>query len=635
MKWKWYCTVAIAAAAVLIPAAFVAGDAHAGATIVISNNDGINEGFNDPTAWSPTGGNPATTVGQARLNAFQYAADLWANCIESDVTIVVEAQMNPLTCGATSAVLGWAGTVYIFRDFTGAPLTDTYYSSALANALRGIDLRPSDPDISATFNSNLNGNPSCLGGAGWYYGFDGSPQGNDIDFVTVVMHEIGHGLGFQTFVDLASGVKLNGYDDAYMVHLNCTSVLPSDYPDMSNSARVSASKSDPSLRWTGPGVTAAHPYIPTTSGLNGSYVRVYAPDPQEPGSSVSHFSKDVTPNEVMEPSYTGPDHDPSLALYVMEDIGWSLDPACLPCPPDPTTIAVTDTATVSRTETLWVRRVELTNFGPGDAIDVNATMTENLAWLTIPDPNCAYGDMASGVSDDGAPDFFMLDLTSWPGGSFDVDIDVTWQDDCGNDYSDSFTSTLLPPVYSAVAFEQVYAAPVGTSIEIHWTLFADEPFEGFNVYRQRDGEAFEIRLNTSGPIDGLRRSFTDDAVESDVVYRYSIAAVMPDGSERRSPLIEASVGANATQLAQNRPNPFNPSTQIAYRIASDERVRLRIYDVSGALVRTLVDARQSSGAYTVSWDGRDNDGLVVSTGMYFYRLEAGKFAQTRRMVLLK
>jgi hypothetical protein len=76
------------------------------ATIIINNTDGAGEGFNDPAPWVPTGGNPATTLGQARLNAFQYAADLAGSCLVSNVVIVVNASMDPLTCNATSAVLG-------------------------------------------------------------------------------------------------------------------------------------------------------------------------------------------------------------------------------------------------------------------------------------------------------------------------------------------------------------------------------------------------------------------------------------------------------------------------------------------------------------------------------------------------
>ncbi len=88
-------------------------------------------------------------------------------------------------------------------------------------------------------------------------------------------------------------------------------------------------------------------------------------------------------------------------------------------------------------------------------------------------------------------------------------------------------------------------------------------------------------------------------------------------------------------LAQNVPNPFNPTTQLGYQIAADVRVTLAVYDVAGKLVQTLVDKQQSAGGYTETWDGHDNKGRLVSSGVYFYRLTAGDYVQTRRMVMLK
>jgi hypothetical protein len=620
--------VALMAAAALIPSA-----AHAAATIAVQNNDGAGEGFNDPTPWTPTGGNPATTLGEARLNAFQYAADLWASCITSSVTIVVSARMDPLTCTSTAAVLGAAGTSTIHRNFTGAPLVNTWYPQALANALHGSDLS-GNPDITATFNSNLNGDPGCLGGRGWYYGYDGNPTGGDIDFITVVMHEIGHGLGFQTFVDLATGQKFMGNDDMYMVHLEQAGAVPSTYPQMSDGQRVTASTSDPDLRWTGTSVTDAQAAIPLTAGLNGGYVRMYAPDPQQPGSSVSHWSRDVTPNEVMEPAYTGANHDPGLAFNLMEDIGWTLDPACT-CPAAPTTLAELDTMTVSRDATHWRMRVQLENLGPNDALAITATMTESIGWLSISDPSCDYGGINDGGTAWGTPDEYELDLTSWPGGSFDVTLDVAWKDACGYDHSDSFPLTLTPPDVIPVAFQQVYAVPAPDGIEIRWVIFADEPYDGFNIYRRREGQAMEVRLNSGMPLDGSRRSFNDADVEPGVMYHYTVAFVMPGGYEQRSVSVEATATGFSNRLEQNRPNPFNPSTRIAYQLADNARVSLAIYDVSGRPVRKLVDRLQPAGAYSVTWDGRDDGGRHLPTGVYFCRLTAGTFTQTRRMVLLK
>ena len=521
-------------------------DAQAAATVVIQNNDGANEGFNDPTPWTPTGGNPATTLGQARLNAFQYAADIWGQCLNSNVTIIVGAKMDPQFCNATSAVLGSAGANTVHRNFGGAPVPNTWYPQALANSLSGSDEDPTTTDISATFNSNLNGDPGCLGGVGWYYGYDANP-GSDIDFVTVVLHEIGHGLGFQTFVTLSSGAKLLGFNDTYMLNLEQLGATPADYPSMTNTQRVTASKSDPNLVWVGASVTVEFPSIPITGGTNGGFIRMHGPNPQQPGSSVSHWSSAVSPDEVMEPAYRGANHDPSLALFLMEDIGWSLDQNCLPCVAQPTTVTNVDTATVNWVPSIWTLRIAMENSGANDAHNFNATISNGPAWLNILDPNCSYGTIGAGTTDFGAPDSYQLDISGWLGGTFVVDIDATWEDVCGNQYQDSYQQTLDP---------------------------ANLPTD-------------------TGEVVGYNR------------------------------------------LDQNVPNPFNPTTQLSYQIAAGQFVTLAIYDVSGKKIRGLVTKQQPAGLYTVEWDGRNDDGELVSSGVYFYRLSAGEFTQTRRMVLLK
>ena len=93
----------------------------------------------------------------------------------------------------------------------------------------------------------------------------------------------------------------------------------------------------------------------------------------------------------------------------------------------------------------------------------------------------------------------------------------------------------------------------------------------------------------------------------------------------------------AYALSQNKPNPFNPSTMISYAVpeGSQDQVTLKVYDLRGRLVRTLVDKVVGAGSYSVLWDGADENGRKVSSGVYLYRLKAGAFIQTRKMVLLK
>src|SRR5512140_1255758 len=124
--------------------------------VTINNLDPSLAGFNDPSPLTPVGGNTGTTKGQQRLIALRYAAQLWADRLNSAVPIQVDASFTKLTCSASSATLAQAGTTYIFSDFTGAPLAHTWYAFPLANAVAGTDLQAGSSQISASFNSAID-----------------------------------------------------------------------------------------------------------------------------------------------------------------------------------------------------------------------------------------------------------------------------------------------------------------------------------------------------------------------------------------------------------------------------------------------------------------------------------------------
>ena len=88
-------------------------------------------------------------------------------------------------------------------------------------------------------------------------------------------------------------------------------------------------------------------------------------------------------------------------------------------------------------------------------------------------------------------------------------------------------------------------------------------------------------------------------------------------------------------LDQNYPNPFNPSTNIGFSLPREGQVNLKIYNIEGKLVTTLVDGPMPAGRHTVVWDGRDNTGRAAASGIYFYRLNTGEFSDTRKMTLIK
>jgi len=89
------------------------------------------------------------------------------------------------------------------------------------------------------------------------------------------------------------------------------------------------------------------------------------------------------------------------------------------------------------------------------------------------------------------------------------------------------------------------------------------------------------------------------------------------------------------KLVQNYPNPFNPSTEIAYDLPTAGNVRLDVYNILGQNVKTLVNEYQDAGSYRVTWEGNDNSGDAVASGVYFYRVTAGEFKDIKKMVLMK
>ena len=213
--------------------------------------------------------------------------------------------------------------------------------------MAGNDLVGTKADIHATFNSQIDNNDGCMSGTNWYYGLDGN-SGGDIDFVSIILHEVGHGLGFLTYVDGQTGAKYGGFDDVFMRFLQDNS-LGLNWHDMTDTERAASALDTGDLVWSGSNVDAAA--VGLSQGLHISgHVEMYAPNPYEVGSSVSHFSNAVFPNEVMEPAYTGPSHDPGLAYELFIDLGWPVTTEETPAP-TATDTAVPPTSTETKTPT--------------------------------------------------------------------------------------------------------------------------------------------------------------------------------------------------------------------------------------------------------------------------------------------
>ena len=344
----------------------VAAQAHA-ANIVVNNLDaGTGLGFDDPTPVTPVTGNPATTLGAQRLAAFQAAADQWAAILQSPVTIVIDAEMVSKSCTQNSAVLGSAGpSGYIFRDFENAPAAETWYPQALRNALVGTDGDPGAADLSASFNKDI-GQSGCLASLGWSYVIGAPNPSGTLAFTDTVLHEIGHGLGFLTFVSMSSGSQLQGYSDHYSRFLIDETPSPTLWDNLTNAGRLASATDTGNLTWSGPEVANVAGII--TTGLHGTSgrVRMYAPNPIQGGSSVSHWDSALDPNEIMEPSATQNNRQ-LLTNHLMLDIGWKAMTA-LDLTMTDGQASTTSGSSISYTGTV-------TNNGPGDLTVVGAAVT--------------------------------------------------------------------------------------------------------------------------------------------------------------------------------------------------------------------------------------------------------------------
>ena len=186
--------------------------------------------------------------------------------------------------------------------------------------------------------------------------------------------------------------------------------------------------------------------------------------------------------------------------------------------------------------------------------------------------------------------------------------------------------------YDPVLINAFDAWAAGTHVLLNWDVYADETIEGFKIYRSSSGAMAVI---TPALIPPVVRSYTDRAVTPGYSYKYVLAAVKPDGSEITSAPTTVTVSAVSLELRQNYPNPFNPETAIAFVLPEKRRVTLSVYTPEGKLVRTLLDGIAEGGVTEVPWDGRDDNGRALSSGVYFYRLRTGKQTIAKKMILLK
>jgi hypothetical protein len=555
-----------------------------------------------PPAVSPLM-NPTATIdvtyigfsGSAQA-AFQYAVDIWETLITSSVTIKVKANWTPLSPG----VLGSASAASVWRDFGGGAIPGTWYPQALAEALTGGSLNhPDSSDINANFNSTF---------PNWYFGTDGNPPSGQYDFVTVVLHELGHGLGFFGSMSVTSGTGSWGagsgfpfiYDRFAENGSNQQLINTTIFPNPSVALGTQLTSNN--IFFDGPNATPAN---------GGTPPKLYCPGTWTSGSSFSHLDETTypagNPHSLMTPMVGTAEaiHSPgTVTLALFEDWGWSTTP------PPPSNIK-------------WEERFTSMTIPPG--------------WRVV-DNDGSGGALA-----------YVQQITFTSGDTVRPQIGASfWFSNFTNANGSGMIDEWLigPRVTNIEDGDSLYfyAGAIGGAFDDSLRVFISTTDSAFGSFTNQIGY-----LRVDGPVGSWHAygfdlsSFAGEDIF--VAVNYYIVDGGPTGTHSDNLWIDhfliTTEGVTSVAddipatprtflLHQNYPNPFNPTTEIGYELATQSRVRIDVTNALGQQVRVLEDGEKSAGIHRVSFDAKG-----LSAGVYFYRMTAQGSVQTRKMMLIR
>lgn len=265
-------------------------------------------------------------------SAMAYTGRIWGEYLNSAVPIKVNVYYVNLLTSSTLGVTIPNGR----RDFTMAPIDSTWYPTSLANSIAGSELNSGEADMDIYMNNLIN----------WYFGTDGNPGFGQYDFVTVFLHEIGHGLGFLALSNVRDTV--GSFGDVLLSDI--APLVPSfPFPNLNGKHSVfskflvngSGQELDDTLLFENPSTDLADEFTSNSVYFDGplafiqngnAHVRLYAPGSWEPGSSLQHLNESTfpsgNPNTLMTPFISTGEvhHSPGLlTIAILEDIGWNVN----------------------------------------------------------------------------------------------------------------------------------------------------------------------------------------------------------------------------------------------------------------------------------------------------------------------
>lgn len=250
---------------------------------------------------------------EAAKTAYEKAMSIWSKYLYSSQPIRIKATWTSLSTG----ILAITGSTRIYKNFTNAPFQNVWYPASLAEAISGKDLNDGDFEIEMKINSNMN----------WYFGVDSKSQAGKFDLITVVLHEIAHGLGFSSSMKLVNSNTQGQYGQSGSNYIYDMFLQNAGKIKLTNSGVFGNPSTDLKDALTGNAL-----YF----GLrNSKYANVlpklYAPTAFNEGSSISHFDESYypqgNPNSLMSPNVRSAEVNQApgdLLLRCLQDLGWQI-----------------------------------------------------------------------------------------------------------------------------------------------------------------------------------------------------------------------------------------------------------------------------------------------------------------------
>ncbi|SVB37616.1 uncharacterized protein METZ01_LOCUS190470, partial [marine metagenome] len=244
----------------------------------------------------------------------------------------------------------------------------------------------------------------------------------------------------------------------------------------------------------------------------------------------------------------------------------------------------------------------------------------------------AEGDKSAGTTSLSVSASTMADNSDGESRDLSVDFSATWD---------------VPVAAELASFASQIT--VDDNVLLQWGVASQSNNLGWEIFRSTDNRVFakvsDLIVGEGTSDEFSSYSYTDGNLPiTDVLYYY-LNQIDLDGTTSRSQVIEVLFSPTAVSqqalplvnsLKQNYPNPFNPETTISYDLSGESVVTLTIYDISGQVIRTMVNNQaMSAGQYKSVWDGRDESGIKVASGVYFYQLHTGDFVAKKKMTLLQ